>query len=70
MSNFKWCVADRSASIRVGRMVPIEKCGYYEDRRPASNLDPYVVSDSLLAGWEATLGQLPGLECCVDQRGG
>lgn len=23
--------------------VPVEKCGYYEDRRPASNLDPYVV---------------------------
>jgi hypothetical protein len=24
--------------------VPVEKCGYYEDRRPASNLDPYVVT--------------------------
>jgi hypothetical protein len=23
--------------------VPVDKCGYYEDRRPASNLDPYVV---------------------------
>lgn len=26
-----------------GRMVPLDKCGYYEDRRPASNLAPYVV---------------------------
>ncbi|KAG1675324.1 hypothetical protein FOA52_015998 [Chlamydomonas sp. UWO 241] len=43
MSDFAWGVANRGCSIRVGRMVPIEKCGYYEDRRPASNLDPYVV---------------------------
>ena len=78
MNDFSWGVANRGCSIRVGRMVPIEKCGYYEvrnkslavfsllnddepyslnfssaivicanewmqDRRPASNLDPYVV---------------------------
>jgi glutamine synthetase len=29
-------------------MVPVEKCGYYEDRRPASNLDPYVVTKLLV----------------------
>jgi len=44
MEDFSWAVADRASSIRVGRMVPVEKCGYYEDRRPASNLDPYVVT--------------------------
>ena len=38
MNDFAWGVANRGCSIRVGRMVPIEKCGYYEDRRPASNL--------------------------------
>ena len=38
-----WGVANRGASIRVGRSVPVAKCGYYEDRRPSSNLDPYVV---------------------------
>eukprot|EP00955_Chlamydomonas_euryale_P113209 366201-Chlamydomonas_euryale.AAC.1 len=43
MDDFSWGVADRGCSIRVGRNIPIEKCGYYEDRRPASNLDPYVV---------------------------
>lgn len=42
--DFSWGVANRGCSIRVGRMVPVEKCGYYEDRRPASNLDPYVVT--------------------------
>lgn len=44
LDTFDWGVANRGASIRVGRMVPVEKCGYYEDRRPASNLDPYVVT--------------------------
>ncbi len=48
MSDFSWGVANRGASIRVGRMVPVEKCGYYEDRRPASNLDPYVVTGLLV----------------------
>lgn len=42
MEDFSWGVANRGASIRVGRTVPVDKCGYYEDRRPASNLDPYV----------------------------
>ncbi len=43
MEDFSWGVANRGVSIRVGRNVPVDKCGYYEDRRPASNLDPYVV---------------------------
>ena len=38
MEDFSWGVANRGASIRVGRTVPVDKCGYYEDRRPASNL--------------------------------
>lgn len=45
-----WGVANRGCSIRVGRLVPVEKCGYYEDRRPASNLDPYVVTRLLASG--------------------
>lgn len=43
MEDFSWGVANRGVSIRVGRDVPVDKKGYYEDRRPASNLDPYVV---------------------------
>lgn len=41
-------VANRGASVRIGRTVPAESCGYYEDRRPASNLDPYVVTRLLV----------------------
>ena len=46
--DFSWGVANRGCSVRVGRMVPVEKSGYYEDRRPASNLDPYVVTRLLV----------------------
>jgi glutamine synthetase len=52
MNDFSFGVANRGASIRIGRMVPVDKCGYYEDRRPASNLDPYVVTKLLV---ESTL---------------
>ena len=48
MNDFSWGVANRGCSVRVGRMVPVEKTGYYEDRRPASNLDPYVVTRLLV----------------------
>ncbi|KAK6153875.1 hypothetical protein DH2020_013514 [Rehmannia glutinosa] len=41
-------VADRGASIRVGRDTEKAGKGYFEDRRPASNMDPYVVT-SLIA---------------------
>lgn len=32
MEDFSWGVANRGASIRVGRTVPVDKCGYYEVR--------------------------------------
>lgn len=41
-------VANRGASVRVGRETEKEGKGYFEDRRPASNMDPYVVT-SLIA---------------------
>lgn len=37
-------VADRGASIRIGRDVVKQGCGYFEDRRPSSNMDPYQVT--------------------------
>ncbi|XP_078444311.1 glutamine synthetase cytosolic isozyme-like [Wolffia australiana] len=44
INTFRWGVADRGASIRVGRDTEKEGKGYFEDRRPASNMDPYVVT--------------------------
>ena len=48
MAKFSFGVANRGCSIRIPRSTEAEKKGYYEDRRPASNMDPYVVT-SLLA---------------------
>lgn len=32
MHDFSWGVANRGCSIRVGRMVPVEKCGEWAGR--------------------------------------
>ena len=51
MDKFSWGVADRGASIRVPLSTASNWTGYLEDRRPASNADPYrivkVILDSL-----------------------
>jgi len=36
-------VGDRTASVRIPTFVASTGKGYIEDRRPASNIDPYVV---------------------------
>jgi len=41
-------VANRGASIRIPRQVGTEGKGYLEDRRPASNCDPYVVTERIV----------------------
>lgn len=48
IDKFSWGVADRGASIRVGRDVEAAGKGYFEDRRPGSNIDPYVVTAALV----------------------
>lgn len=39
--------ANRGASIRIGNDTIKNKCGYFEDRRPASNMDPFQVTSIL-----------------------
>lgn len=46
--DFSAGVANRGASIRIPRQCGEEKCGYLEDRRPASNCDPYSVTEALV----------------------
>lgn len=41
-------VANRGASIRIPRQVGQEGFGYFEDRRPAANCDPYAVTEALV----------------------
>nr|CAD1825283.1 unnamed protein product [Ananas comosus var. bracteatus] len=47
INTFLWGVANRGASIRVGRETEKNGKGYFEDRRPASNMDPYVVTSMI-----------------------
>jgi glutamine synthetase len=41
--------ADRTASVRIGSRTAAAGCGYFEDRRPASNADEYLVTSKLAA---------------------
>lgn len=44
ITEFRSGVADRGASIRIPTQCAAEGKGYFEDRRPASNIDPYTVA--------------------------
>jgi len=46
-NTFSFGVANRGASIRIPRETEKNKRGYLEDRRPASNMDPYVVTSMI-----------------------
>ena len=41
INEFRYAVSDRGASIRIPMGTQNDGCGYLEDRRPASNVDPY-----------------------------
>jgi len=46
---FKSGVSDRGASIRIPQEVALKGYGYFEDRRPGANANPYLVSAALVA---------------------
>lgn len=56
MDKFNWGVADRGASVRIPRACAKEGKGYFEDRRPASNADPYQITGIIV---ETIYGGLP-----------
>lgn len=55
MTSFSSGVANRGASIRIPRSVAKEGYGYFEDRRPASNIDPYLVTGIIV---ETIIGEI------------
>ncbi|KAH8920470.1 putative GLN1-glutamate--ammonia ligase [Atractiella rhizophila] len=55
IGTFSSGVANRGASIRIPRSVAHEGKGYMEDRRPASNIDPYRVTQIIV---ETTILQM------------
>lgn len=46
-TEFSWGVGTRHTSIRIGKDTFDNQCGYFEDRRPASNMDPYLVTSAI-----------------------
>lgn len=48
IDKFSSGVADRGCSVRIPRGVAEAKSGYFEDRRPSSNCDPYSVCHAIL----------------------
>ena len=46
-NKFTWGTANRGASVRIGNNNVKKEKGYFEDRRPASNMNPYLVTATL-----------------------
>jgi len=55
---FTWGVANRGSSVRINRQCAEEKKGYFEDRRPASNADPYQITGIIV---ETLCGKVEGI---------
>jgi glutamine synthetase len=47
IDKFSYGVAHRGASVRIPRTTKADGYGYFEDRRPSSNMDPYVVTSKI-----------------------
>lgn len=47
MDKFTYGVGTRNTSIRIPNQVVKDGCGYFEDRRPAANIDPYDATSAL-----------------------
>ena len=58
-NTFTWGRANRGASVRIGNDVVRNQKGYFEDRRPSSNMDPYLVTAKI---FETTV--LNAVELC------
>ena len=48
IEKFTYGVADRGSSIRIPRETAAKGYGYFEDRRPASNADPYQITGIIM----------------------
>jgi glutamine synthetase len=55
MDKFTFGVGTRNTSVRIPNQVFKDGCGYFEDRRPAANIDPYQVTSIIFK------------TCCLDE---
>jgi len=61
---FSWGVMSRKASVRIPQTTKDTGKGYFEDRRPAANLDPYIVTALIFS---ATCVEGKHIECFAKQ---
>ena len=47
MEEFTYGIGTRNTSVRIPNQVVINGCGYFEDRRPSANMDPYLVTSAI-----------------------
>lgn len=47
INNFSWGIGTRNTSIRIPNQTIKNNSGYFEDRRPAANIDPYLATSTL-----------------------
>lgn len=55
--SFSYGIADRGASVRIPRSVSNQGYGYFEDRRPGANANPYEVAAILVQTVSEALGE-------------
>jgi len=46
---FTWGIGNRGVSVRINNRTKSNGFGYFEDRRPAANMDPYLVTSAIMA---------------------
>ena len=47
MEDFTYGIGTRNTSVRIPNQVVLNGCGYFEDRRPSANMDPYLVTSAI-----------------------
>jgi len=47
-NNFTYGIGTRNTSVRIGNKTYNDKHGYFEDRRPAANINPYIAISTLI----------------------
>jgi len=65
IDKFTWGVADRGSSVRIPRACADDGKGYFEDRRPASNADPYRITGIIVQTIE---GVAPDQEKTIEEK--
>ena len=63
MNAFSWGIGTRNTSVRIGNETQRNGYGYFEDRRPAANVDPYaataILFETCCLGSTVTAPDLP-----------